>query len=201
LHHALKFLPKGTGIFAIFTDIISNISNFVPVAHLDLSKRVADSGFLLFEPFYLLDTIDIYADLKMKLTLEETGNLQHFFRYGRLLWGALSQSNDTSSFVLYRIIALAIDKLVSGKSFIHWKKTKNISIVETLAILGSRLCIDITPQSEYASQLMAGYMRLCLYILEDRESIITSMPSEPVLAEASARIMNDPNVNLTQLIN
>ncbi|CAG8572318.1 3247_t:CDS:2 [Ambispora leptoticha] len=34
-----------------------------------------------------------------------------------------------------------------------------------------------------------------------REYIVTSMPSEPVLAEASARIMNDPYVSFTELIN
>ncbi|CAG8852198.1 13669_t:CDS:1, partial [Gigaspora margarita] len=94
-------------------------------------------------------------------------------------------------------------KLIGGKSFIHWKKQSQnkISITETLAIFGPRLCIDIVPQSKYASHLVAGYMHLCLNISDDREYVITSMPTEPVLAEASARIMNDPNVRLTELIN
>ncbi|CAG8831877.1 11791_t:CDS:1, partial [Gigaspora margarita] len=94
-------------------------------------------------------------------------------------------------------------KLIGGKSFIHWKKQSQnkISITETLAIFGPRLCIDIVPQSRFASHLVAGYMHLCLNISDDREYVVTSMPTEPVLAEASARIMNDPTVRLAELIN
>ncbi|CAG8717388.1 1410_t:CDS:2, partial [Funneliformis mosseae] len=165
--HDLKFLPKGTGIFAIFTD---TISNFAPAAHLDPSKRVAGTGSRLYEPFYLLDTIDIYTDSKELPTLEESKNPQHM-----LVWKALVG---------------------------HWKiNAQKINITEALAILGTRLCIDIVPQSEYASLLMTSHMRLCLDVSENRKSNITSMPTEPVLAEAVARIMNDSEVSLTELTN
>ena len=204
VRRALKLLPKNVGIFTIFTDTHSNISNFSPVYYLDPSKRVAEKGSRLFEPFYLLDTVDMNTDFKQVPTLEESEDPQHFFRYGRPLWGALlSPSSEAEGFKPERVIELAIDKLIGGKSFIHWKKESQnkISIIETLAIFGPRLCIDIVPQSRHASQLIAGYMHLCLNISEDRECVITSMPTEPVLAEASARIMNDPNVRFTELIN
>ncbi|CAJ0914775.1 8084_t:CDS:2 [Entrophospora sp. SA101] len=159
----------------------SNISNFSPVSYLDLSKRVAERGSQLFEPFYLLDTVD----------------------YGRPLWDALLTPSSTEGFKPECIIELAMDKLIGGKSFILWKKEaqNRITIMETLAIFGPHLCIDIVPQSRYASHLIASYMHLCLDISEDRECIITSMPTEPVLAEAASQIMNDSNVNLTKLIN
>ncbi|CAG8523819.1 7914_t:CDS:1, partial [Diversispora eburnea] len=35
----------------------------------------------------------------------------------------------------------------------------------------------------------------------DRECIIKSKPTEPVLAEVSAQIINDPNVDLSELTN
>ncbi|CAG8695558.1 10947_t:CDS:2, partial [Racocetra fulgida] len=35
----------------------------------------------------------------------------------------------------------------------------------------------------------------------NREYVVTSMPTEPLLAEASARIMNDPFISPTELIN
>ena len=73
--------------------------------------------------------------------------------------------------------------------------------MEALAIFGPRLCIDIVPQSRFASHLIASYLHICPNISEDRECIITSMPTEPVLAEAAARMMNDPNVSLAELIN
>ncbi|CAG8834999.1 27161_t:CDS:2, partial [Racocetra persica] len=164
----------------------------------------AEKGSLLFEPFYMLDTVDMNVDFKKVPTLKESEDPQNFFQYGRPLWGALlCPSSETKGFKPERIIELAMDKLIGGKSYIFWKSEvqNKFNIMETLAIFGPRLCIDIVPQSRYASHLVASYMHLCLDISEDRECIITSMPSEPVLAEASARIMNDPDVCFTELIN
>ncbi|CAG8498236.1 4132_t:CDS:1 [Funneliformis caledonium] len=203
VRHALKLLPKKIGIFATFTDTHSNISNFSPVSYLDPSKRVAERGSQLFEPFYLLDTVDMNTIFKKVRTLKEFEDPHHFFQYGRPLWDALLSFSGTEGFKPERIIELAMNKLIGGKSFILWKKeTQNkITVVETLAIFGPHLCIDIVLQSRYASHLIASYMHLCLDISENRECIIISMPTEPVLAEAAAQIMNDPNVNLTELIN
>ncbi|CAG8854769.1 20013_t:CDS:1, partial [Gigaspora margarita] len=207
IRRALILLPKEAGIFAIFTDTHSNISNFSPVSYLDPSKRVAEEGFILFEPFYLLDTVDMNVNFKKVMTLKESADPHHFFQYGRPLWGALLMpSSDTKGMESEHIIELAMDKLIGGKFFSVWKKDlkdsqKKIDILETLAILGPRLCIEIAPQSGYAPDLIANNMRLCINILEDRKYVVTSMPTEPVLAEASARIMNDPYVSLTELIN
>ncbi|CAJ0749101.1 3807_t:CDS:2, partial [Entrophospora sp. SA101] len=139
----------------------------------------------------------------MYQTLKESEDPHHFFQYGRPLWDALLTPSSTEGFKPECIIELAMDKLIGGKSFILWKKEaqNRITIMETLAIFGPHLCIDIVPQSRYASHLIASYMHLCLDISEDRECIITSMPTEPVLAEAASQIMNDSNVNLTKLIN
>ncbi|CAG8855418.1 18557_t:CDS:1, partial [Gigaspora margarita] len=125
VRRALKLLPKNVGIFAIFTDTHSYISNFSPVYYLDPSKRVAEEGSQLFKPFYLLDTVDINVDREFRYvpTLEESEDPQHFFQYGRPLWGALlSPSDEVEGFKPERVIELAIDKLIGGKSFIHWKK-------------------------------------------------------------------------------
>ncbi|CAG8633711.1 1920_t:CDS:2 [Paraglomus brasilianum] len=153
---ALKLLPKKLGIFAIFTDTHSKISNFSPVSYLDPSIRDATKGSKLFEPFYLLDTVDMNT---MNTAFKK----------------ALTLQDDAEGFNPERIIELAMDKLIGGKSFIHWKteaQTK-ISIMEALAIFGPHL--------------------YC-------ECITTSMPTEPVLAEAATRMMNDPNVSLAELI-
>ena len=129
------------------------------------------------------------TDFKKVLTLKESEDPRHVFQYGRPLWGALlSPSSGAEGFNPERIIELAMDKLIGGKSFIHWKTEpqNKISIVEALAIFGPRLCIDIVPQSRFASHLIASYLHICLNISEDHECIITSMPMEPVLAEAAA---------------
>src|SRR6266545_7215337 len=88
--------------------------------YLDPSKRVAEKGSRLFEPFYLLDTVDMNTDFKQVPTLEESEDPQHFFRFGRPLWGALlSPSSEAEGFKPERVIELAIDKLIGGKSFIR----------------------------------------------------------------------------------
>ncbi|CAG8651861.1 11051_t:CDS:1, partial [Paraglomus occultum] len=77
---ALKLLPKKLGIFAIFTDTHSNISNFSPVSYLDPSIRVAVKGSKLFEPFYLLDTVDMNTmntAFEKALTLQESEDPSH----------------------------------------------------------------------------------------------------------------------------
>ncbi|CAG8701632.1 16676_t:CDS:2, partial [Dentiscutata erythropus] len=107
-------------------------------------------------------------------TISNISNLLPASKYDVPLWSSLM----LSSYELQEIINLAMDKLV-----------------------GLRLCIDIVPQSEYASDLVSSYMRLCLKISNDHKSIIISMPSEAVLAEASAQIMNDPEIGLIELIN
>ncbi|CAG8813648.1 7039_t:CDS:1, partial [Racocetra fulgida] len=188
LRHALNLLPHDVGIFAVFTDTTSNISNFSPASKRDRSQRVSSKRYQLFNPFYLIDTIDINADLKKVSTLKDSEYPQCFFMYGRPLWSSLMSPllGDTKGFEPHSIINLAMDKLVGGMTYTSWKEEhKNrISNVEALAILGPRLCIDIVPQSEYASSLVSNFMRFCINISNDRDNIITSMSTEPVLAEA-----------------
>ncbi|CAG8805753.1 15781_t:CDS:2, partial [Gigaspora margarita] len=204
MRRALILLPKRAGIFAIFTDTHSNLSNFSPVSYRDPSLTVAEGGSQLFEPFYLLDTVDMNVNFKKVMTLKESEDPQHFFQYGRPLWGALlSPPNETKGMKPEHIVELAMDKLIGGENFSIWRKKiqNKIGILETLAILGPRLCIEIVPQSRVASSLVANNLRLCINILEDREYVVTSMPTEPLLAEASARIMNDPYISPIELIN
>ncbi|CAG8725364.1 22304_t:CDS:2 [Cetraspora pellucida] len=87
-------------------------------------------------------------------------------------------SSDTKGMKPEHIIKLAMDKLI-----------------------GPYLCVEIVPQSEYAPDLIANNMCLCIKVLENCKYIITSMPSKPVLAKASAQIMNDLHISLTELIN
>ncbi|CAG8744728.1 17293_t:CDS:2, partial [Dentiscutata heterogama] len=126
IRRALILLPKGAGIFAVFTDTHSNISTFSPAYYLDPSKRVAEEKFKLFAPFYLLDTTDMNVNLREVKTLKESEDPRHFFQYGRPLWGMESE----------RIIELAMDKLIGGKYFGVWREEVQIKILDTLAILG-----------------------------------------------------------------
>ncbi|CAG8452553.1 6847_t:CDS:2 [Funneliformis caledonium] len=122
--------------------------------------------------------------------------------YERLLWSSIMSPslNNIKGFEPHSIINLAMNKLVSGMTYICWKKESknNISTMNALAILGPHLCIDIVLQSEYAPNLMSNFMHFCINISDNRKNIITSMFTEPVLAEASAQIINDSDINLIE---
>ncbi|CAG8801884.1 16387_t:CDS:2, partial [Racocetra fulgida] len=114
MRRALSFFPKKAGIFAIFTDTHSNISDFSPASYRDPSLRVAKGG---------------------------------------PLWGALlSPPNEAKGMKPEHIVELAMDKLIGGEDFSNWRKKfqNKIGILETLAILGPRLCIEIVPQTGIA---------------------------------------------------
>ncbi|CAG8744215.1 25005_t:CDS:10 [Cetraspora pellucida] len=156
--HTLVGKKVETGIFAVFTDIHSNILNCSPA----------------------LTSIHLKELCSMEaMTLKESEDPQHFFQYRKPLWSALLMpSSDTKGMESECIIKLAIDKL-----------------------LGPHLCVEIMPQSEYASNLIANNICLCIKVLENCKYIVIAMPSKSVLVEASAQIMNDPHIRLTELIN
>jgi hypothetical protein len=62
----------------------------------------------------------------------------------------------------------------------------NPTDVQSLAILSVRLCLFVDPYSSLASELMASHMADIVAISNDREQVIISYPSEPILAEAAA---------------
>ena len=80
------------------------------------------------------------------------------------------------------------------------KKARNIyeaehkavieKVTEALAILGPRLYLEISNLSQQASELVSSHMRILRHVDETRESLVTTSPSEPVLAEAASHIMN-----------
>ncbi|CAG8722062.1 430_t:CDS:2, partial [Cetraspora pellucida] len=113
---------------------------------------------------------------------------------------AMTLKDDTKGMEPEHIIELAMDKLIGGQFFNVWRKNL-IKILDTLTILRPHLCVKIAPQSEYVPDLIANNMHLCIKVLDDHKYIVTVMPTEPVLAEASAQIMNNSHISLTELIN
>ncbi|CAI2187116.1 7169_t:CDS:2 [Funneliformis geosporum] len=213
LRHALAALPtyaSGGRAFGIVTDTASKISNFAPVAHHDNSYRVQKTKMALYPPFYQIATLDTFMTEDTEPnTLNQIASPQYFFRYGRPLWGGLLKVKDSiiDKCILTPegILEIAKSKLIGGLDLDDWilrkKEIEKLSVLESIAILGPRLCIDVVPQTELASELVASYMSLCYYISDTRESVMTYYPSDPVIAEASAHLMNSNNgINLQLLI-
>jgi len=204
LRHALAALPtyeSGGRAFAIVTDTASKISNFAPSARRDPSWRVQKNRLALYLPFYHVATLDTFMTQETEpKTLKQVASPQYFFRYGRPLWGGLLNARDTYSgqsvLTPEKILEIAKSKLIGGLDFEDWitnKRSEKITISESIAVLGPRLCIDVVPQTELATELVASYMSLCYHLSDTRESVMIDYPSDPVLAEASAHITNNTN--------
>ncbi|CAG8650426.1 3991_t:CDS:1 [Funneliformis caledonium] len=69
-----------------------------------------------------------------------------------------------------------------------------------VTILGSRLHLDISPQSELATDLVSNYMRLMTYVSEDLQTVVTASPSEPPLAMVAAAIMNHEDIRISDIL-
>ncbi|CAI2191255.1 1738_t:CDS:2, partial [Funneliformis geosporum] len=191
LRHALAALPtyaSGGRAFGIVTDTASKISNFAPVAHHDNSYRVQKTKMALYPPFYQIATLDTFMTEDTEPnTLNQIASPQYFFRYGRPLWGGLLKVKDSiiDKCILTPegILEIAKSKLIGGLDLDDWilrkKEIEKLSVLESIAILGPRLCIDVVPQTELASELVASYMSLCYYISDTRESVMTYYPSDP----------------------
>src|ERR1051325_12248944 len=63
--------------------------------------------------------------------------------------------------------------------------------ISSLAILSSVIGLDMSPQSQLASELVASHMATCLSVSEDRERLIIAYPSEPLLSEVALEFMSD----------
>ncbi|CAG8647176.1 8011_t:CDS:2, partial [Ambispora gerdemannii] len=155
LRHALATLPtyvSGGRAFAIVTDTASKISNFAPAAHRDSSFRAQKNRLAVYPPFYHIATLDIFMTEETEpKTLHQVASPQYFFRYGGPLWGGLLNVKDTYSSLDF-------------EDWITKKHTEKITISESIAFLGARLCIDVVSQTELATELVASYMKASVHI-------------------------------------
>lgn len=185
IRRALRCLPSG--IFAIFADTISNLTNFAPSASLDPSARLYLLQNELFPPFYFMATFDLFT--KTNSSSNQLLSLQELFSLGRPLWGA-ALNNDAN---IKELLKLAEQKLLGGGITVdNWLKKPTFS--SALAVLSSRISLDVTAESRIASELVSGFMGICVHVSEDRCRLLVFYPSEPIVAEAAASLMRHENV-------
>ena len=63
------------------------------------------------------------------------------------------------------------------------------SLEQSLAIIGSRTSLHVAAGCQIAKELTAGYMRVCVGISDDRESLYSFQYAEPALAYAAMRLV------------
>ena len=187
LRRALKYSPEDArfGCCAMFLDTSSKIDTFLPTRGRDPSLRYLkpDDAANLECPFYLIDTFDELAkDAGSTIqSIDEFCQPSFLKRMGRPMW--VTQTTDRD------IIDIAKYKLVySDKP--EWNAK------QSLAVLGTRMLLDIAPRTELASDLVGNYMRHCVFVSQARDFVWSVSPSEPVLVEAATQLMHEKaNIN------
>ncbi|CAG8684476.1 2580_t:CDS:1, partial [Ambispora gerdemannii] len=191
LRKALQAIPHESDCcsMALFTDTLSKVSNFSPAKRHDSSSRVSHQGRRLYKPFYLLDVFDCRMQQPVDITV--SSSINQIRNMGRPLWADIGGAT---------VIEFAMEKLLCDEEkaeHIYVNRVGPISIntmTEALAILGPRLYLEISSLSQQATKLVSSHMRILRHVDEERESLITTSPSEPILAEAASHIMNYPGI-------
>src|SRR6185312_11125612 len=161
----------------VFADTMSSLCNFSPLAEADPSFRPR-TYMELFPPFYQLCTFDLFARQKSYLDCK-------IWEYGRVMWAAFRSCGMTDG----DLVTFAQSKLLGG--YEQMETLPTITPQMAIAILSSFASIEITPSSSLAKQVVAGNMAICLHVSHDRSSIMARYPSDPVLAEAAAKLVQD----------
>ena len=91
-----------------------------------------------------------------------------------------------------RIIYIAMEKLL-GTRDPNTLKLANLKANDVLAILAARVQLSINPFSAICVKMLCDNLATCLRVADNRDSIEIAYPSEPILAEASARLLNKFN--------
>jgi hypothetical protein len=103
---------------------------------------------------------------------------QALIKYGRPLWSAQSSMDGANT-----SLSVAMSKLACQINP-EW------SLLQSLAILGSRIHLDVVPRSQAAAELVAGFMRMMVFINKPRDCLFTMAASEPTVAEGAAQLMH-----------
>jgi len=107
-------------------------------------------------------------------------------KFGRPLYMSYLQSCTDDPQAIYNLKNLLRRKLFGGVDRFEDSKQENSS----LAIISSVIGLDMSPQSQLASELVASHMATCLAVSEDRERLIIAYPSEPLLSEVALEFMS-----------
>jgi hypothetical protein len=193
-------------IFVIYLSTTSNISFLAPQGSLARSARARANANdlqapITETPFDCAPTLRIKPD---KLRLEDLYQTEFMAQFGRpMFWTLLAGAADHKDEILSTIIDLARAKLICSHD-ISAKHTDLKSAAST-AVLDVLLNLNFEPRRESArtreAELVASHMRTAFSVPKDREYIRSGYPSEPILAEAAARQMDEfqahcPDTNL-----
>lgn len=181
--------------FFVCLDTSAKISNFAPYSVYDSSSRIVEGKLVLFLPFIHLAFFDVVASNN---DIQIDGiDMAYLATYGRPLWKSLLSKDRMIS----SIVTLAQSKLIGAdvSSIVKVSFKQKLFSVEDYApihyymaaFFNSRMRVNITPVCSMAEMMIASGLSVALHITENRHVVYIDSPSEPLVAEAAMKLMND----------
>ena len=185
-------------ICVCFVGTSAKLANFAPTDKKDQSGRVLMEKSTLFPPFVAFAPGDcklspeecLPAEALHEWILLRDQNPLSLVKMGRPLWYAHYQAEYLASVPRSSTDALLkVLKFAQQKLFLLTEKENNVAA--QLALFLCRLPISVSPTESMADTLVASNMAYCQYISQERDRMFSSYLSEPILAAAAAKVLQE----------
>lgn len=178
-------------MFVLFLDTFSHLSEFMPSTSRDPSSRICTGVSKIFEPIYLLPNWDLFGAIDSICSIKDSIKFENICKYGRPLWGSWmhtrTNSNGKYESIDYKnLYYLAVAKLIGSKSF-----EEEYDENDCLAVLSSRIGTIKPKCLSSCQEMVAKNMAVCTYVDNENDIFEIDYPSEPILAEAAAFLINN----------
>jgi hypothetical protein len=203
----IQALPGKKDIFFVLMDTMSVLSDIAPSKASDPSAKDIPLDVKLFHPFIYFHSFDSRlsegdGDEKSYHSKRELVSM------GRPMWSAFfefmqgeppqalqrkSGDNESKSHSVAwdKVVQFASKKLLCSDLL---SPGTSITLEQALAILSCRCGLFLSPTSVVARRMVASHMATCLHVSLDREKLIVTYPSEPVLGAACQSLLRDSDV-------
>jgi hypothetical protein len=188
----LRFIRPDKQVVAVFTGTTSRLTNFYAEPRSSKTSRDASlpyytKGDLLYDPFYDLYTIGIFAD-DPSMPSGET-EYDRAVPYGRPLFALLQRQKELTDPTLINIL----DRMLLNSASNPWET----NLASFVSILGTRIQMGPTSVLLSSELLSRGYAMLTHYAVPesktqpDRHIARISFPTDPVCARLAMAMMDE----------
>lgn len=185
-------------ICVCFVGTSAKLANFAPTDKKDQSGRVVMEKLTLFPPFVAFAPGDcklspeecLPGEAFHEWILSRDKNPLSLVKMGRPLWYAHYQAEYSASVPRSSTNAfLKVLKFAQQKIFLL-AENENLMAAQ-LALFLCRLPLTVSPTESIADVLVASNMAYCQYISQERDRLFSSYLSEPILAAAAAKVLQE----------
>ncbi|KDR73813.1 hypothetical protein GALMADRAFT_633519 [Galerina marginata CBS 339.88] len=181
-------------VFAVFLSTYCKLADFTPsrqyfgTDRMQLDHRGQEANM---QPPFVELPFDVFANIREgQIKLSDVSSMDHLVKFGRPLFYTYYHAEPRSAEIRNKILSFAVDKLYCKRMDQHQFATGD------LAAAAVRVMLEFKTQRKQSRDLnvdlVAGHMQIAFSVPAHREYLLSGYPSEPVLAEAAALILNTP---------